>query len=207
MDNTQRAYITAVNVIVSHVLVKKLQVFPKGSPLVADISRTIIKLTEDGKVLDIEKPGLNATECSASDGAISSASVPLRSFQGLFAVSGGITTACLLVSLIIYLHGNRDFFWNTSNSNAPIWSKICAVFRHYDQRDHSSFSFGKEKDRHHPHLELSLHIPVASVSYTEMENTAVVTELNSRVASVSSADTTVVTESNSGVEAEINLAT
>lgn len=172
--------------------VKKLQVFPKGSPLVADISRAIIKLTENGKVLDIEKPGFKDTECSKSDGSISSTSVPLRSFQGLFAVSGGITTACLLVSLIIYLHENRDFFWNTSNSNAPIWSKICAVFRHYDQRDHSSFSFGREKFRHHPHLELSLRnpdFPVASVSSTEMP------------------DTTVVTEPNSSDSAEINLAT
>lgn len=160
--------------------VKKLQVFPKGSPLVADISRAIIKLTENGKVLEIEKPWSKGTDCSTSEAAITSTSMPLRSFQGLFAVSGGITAACLLVSLILFLHGNREFFRNTSNSNAPIWSKICAVFRHYNQRDHSSFSFGREKDRHHhPHLELLPRVPVASVSSPEMPHTTVVTEPNS----------------------------
>lgn len=115
-----------------------LQVFRKGSPLVADVSRAIISVTE-GKKISIIDP-----VCPESGSNMGSNSVSLESFEGLFAITGSVTATCLAVFLFLYLYKNRLFLQRiVANSSSTTWSKICAVCRHFDNRDLSSFPFSR----------------------------------------------------------------
>lgn len=116
-------------------------VFPKGSPLVADVSRAIIKLTENKRITEIMSRQI--TPCredglELSDYA-SKITIKLKSFKILFFITGGITATCLVLFLASYLYQNRDFVQRISNSGATTWSKIRAMCRHFDQRDPKSF--------------------------------------------------------------------
>nr|XP_017251627.1 PREDICTED: glutamate receptor 2.8-like [Daucus carota subsp. sativus] len=113
-------------------------VFRKGSPLVADVSRAIISVTE-GKKISIIDP-----VCPESGSNMGSNSVSLESFEGLFAITGSVTATCLAVFLFLYLYKNRLFLQRiVANSSSTTWSKICAVCRHFDNRDLSSFPFSR----------------------------------------------------------------
>lgn len=77
------------------------QVFPKGSPLVADVSRAILKVTEGDEIVGIEKKWLGVDEvaCNSRRNAFESGSViTWSSLQGVFLI-----TFCLWVAAgIIY---------------------------------------------------------------------------------------------------------
>ncbi|KAK3018305.1 hypothetical protein RJ639_002923, partial [Escallonia herrerae] len=109
-------------------------VFPKGSPLVSDVSRAVIKFIEGNM------SGSNLT-CTGPEHAVVSNSISLESFAGLFGITGGVTTTCLLLFLVIYLLKNKDLLQRSS-----LWLSLCAMFRHFDQRDVSSYPFSRNKD-------------------------------------------------------------
>ncbi|KAL2539079.1 Glutamate receptor 2.2 [Abeliophyllum distichum] len=109
-------------------------VFPKGSPLVAHVSRAILELTENGRISELERQWFKNPTCKADD-TITSTSVSLKSFKTLFGITCSITTSCLIVFLITYLYKNRDFIRRISNSSITIWSKARAISRHFEQRD------------------------------------------------------------------------
>ncbi|KAL8100715.1 hypothetical protein AgCh_032827 [Apium graveolens] len=112
-------------------------VFSKGSPLVADVSRAIISVTEGKKMFEIDPI------CS-DPGGTGSNSVSLKSFEGLFAITGSVTATCLAVFLILYLYKNKPLLQRIiANSSSTTWSKICAVCRHFDKKDLSSFPFSR----------------------------------------------------------------
>lgn len=113
-------------------------VFQKGSPLVADVSRAIISVTEGKKISEIDP------KCRDSRSSAGSNSVSLKSFEGLFAITGSVTATCLAVFLILYLYKNKLFLRRIfANSSSTTWSKICAVCRHFDNKDLSSFPFSR----------------------------------------------------------------
>ncbi|KAI3444603.1 hypothetical protein Pfo_001268 [Paulownia fortunei] len=112
--------------------------FPKGSPAVADISRAIIQLTENGTILEIEQRLSGNSACSGPDSTSSPSSVTLRSFLVLFVITGCVTLTCLLVSLFIYLSKNRAFLQRMSNINAKSLSSIHAVRKYFTKSDPSS---------------------------------------------------------------------
>ncbi|CAA3014999.1 glutamate receptor -like [Olea europaea subsp. europaea] len=114
--------------------------FPKGLPLVADVSRAIIQLTENGTIVDIGQMNSSNPACAGPESAITPNSMTLQSFQVLFAITGCVTIACLLVSLIIYLYKNRGFLQGVSNFNVSIWSRIHALCRYFVKIDLSSRS-------------------------------------------------------------------
>ncbi|KAK2650206.1 hypothetical protein Ddye_017695 [Dipteronia dyeriana] len=101
-------------------------VFPKGSPLVADISRAIAKLREDGKLAMMEYTWFQSQSMLTSSGDNSNNLKPLttESFRGLFLISG-VTSALALVMLYSFLiHKNwhvlkhcdfKDFFQSPLN--------------------------------------------------------------------------------------------
>ncbi|KAL8458831.1 hypothetical protein ACS0TY_036366 [Phlomoides rotata] len=116
-------------------------VFPRGSPLIADVSRAIIQLTDSGRISEIMSRQIkpcheDGLELSEYAGKIT---IKLESFKILFAITGGITATCLVAFLASYLYENRDFVQRISNSGATTWSKIRAMCRHFDQRDPKSF--------------------------------------------------------------------
>ncbi|OIT38033.1 glutamate receptor 2.8 [Nicotiana attenuata] len=120
-------------------------VFPKGSPLVADVSRAVIELTENGKIMEMEQHWLrNEQTCAGPDDNMNSITISLQSFKGLFAITGGVTAVSLLIFIASYLYKYRDFHRRVSNSRITIWSKVVAICRHFDQRDLSS---GQPQDK------------------------------------------------------------
>ncbi|KAL2488384.1 glutamate receptor 2.6 [Forsythia ovata] len=75
-------------------------VFPKGSPLVPDISKEIIKLREGGQLLRIERAWFKSQSSFLPDGAVTNTNIlNFNQFRGLFLVSG----ICLATALVIYL--------------------------------------------------------------------------------------------------------
>ncbi|KAF5188943.1 Glutamate receptor 3.2 [Thalictrum thalictroides] len=72
-------------------------VFPKGSPILPDISKAVLEVTESGKLQELENKLLSAYNCSESKEHDGSLGVP--SFSGLFYITGGTTT----ITLVLYL--------------------------------------------------------------------------------------------------------
>lgn len=122
------------------IFVYNWQAFPKGLPLVADVFRAIIQLTENGTIVEIGQMNSSNPACAGPESAITPNSMTLQSFQVLFAITGCVTIACLLVSLIIYLYKNRGFLQGVSNFNVSIWSRIHALCRYFVKIDLSSRS-------------------------------------------------------------------
>ncbi|KAK6162847.1 hypothetical protein DH2020_002688 [Rehmannia glutinosa] len=124
-------------------------VFHKGSPLVADVSRAIIKLTDNHRKSAIKERWIRNSACSEDEPLASNAkwkSIDLKSFKILFGITAGITATCLVVFLVAYLYQNRDFIHRISNSGATTWSKIRAICKHFDQRDPKSFRCSRDKE-------------------------------------------------------------
>ncbi|XP_022771571.1 glutamate receptor 1.2-like isoform X2 [Durio zibethinus] len=75
-------------------------VFPKGSPMVQDISSAIVKLREEGKLQIMENAWFNSESSSSNQDSISNpSSLNLDSFGGLFLVTGISSTSALLIWL------------------------------------------------------------------------------------------------------------
>uniref|UniRef100_A0A0D9XDY6 Ionotropic glutamate receptor C-terminal domain-containing protein n=1 Tax=Leersia perrieri TaxID=77586 RepID=A0A0D9XDY6_9ORYZ len=77
--------------------------FPKGSPLLGDISKAILNITEGDTIIQIEKKWIGDKNNCNNVGAItSSGSITLGSFWGLFLFIGSVSVCCLFIGLIIY---------------------------------------------------------------------------------------------------------
>ncbi|KAK2969962.1 hypothetical protein RJ640_008302 [Escallonia rubra] len=109
-------------------------VFPRGSPLVSDVSRAIIKIIEGNM------SGYIPT-CTGPKNTVASNNIRLESFAGLFGITGGVTVTCLLLFLVIYLLKNKDLLQRSS-----LWLSLCAMCKHFDQRDVSSYPFSRNND-------------------------------------------------------------
>ncbi|KAH7866518.1 hypothetical protein Vadar_021355 [Vaccinium darrowii] len=118
-------------------------VFPKGSPLVADVSRAIVTVMEGKKYAD-----LSQSKCTIPDSnSINTTSLTLQSFRGVFIFTGCITVLCLLVYLAKYTYDNKGHLKiMISDSSTTTWSRLYAICRHWDQRDLSSNLFRREKE-------------------------------------------------------------
>lgn len=128
------------------------QVFQKGSPLVADVSRAVVRLTESNEMVDLQRHWLGYDKampmCTGSlDNSTinTSNSLSLKSFEGLLAITGSVTTVCLLVFLLTYFYKNKDFLQTIVNSNTTAWSRIWEMWRHFDRKDLSSYPFSRSR--------------------------------------------------------------
>ncbi|XP_070033885.1 glutamate receptor 2.8-like [Nicotiana tomentosiformis] len=103
--------------------------FPKGSPLVPDVSRAVLKVME-GEFMNniIQKWFGNETDCPEKDGmAITSDSLTLDSFKGLFLIAGVAAGSALLIFFFIFLYQNREIL-ATDDSILQKLSVIAKVF-------------------------------------------------------------------------------
>ncbi|KAI9200387.1 hypothetical protein LWI28_006961 [Acer negundo] len=76
-------------------------VFPKGSPLLFDISEAILKVTESGEINQLEEDMLSSFKCTSSlTGIIDSPSLGPRPFSGMLFVSGGISGFAFFVAIV-----------------------------------------------------------------------------------------------------------
>ncbi|KAK6137136.1 hypothetical protein DH2020_029120 [Rehmannia glutinosa] len=122
-------------------------VFPKGSPLVPDISRAILEVTESKKMMTIEKKWLgDETKCPDSSTLISSSSIGLESFWGLFLMVGIAAVSAFIIYVIKFLHENRHVMYR-SDPHSTIWSKTTELLQRFNNRDLSSHTFKKTERR------------------------------------------------------------
>ena len=111
-------------------LLNFLQVFPKGSPMVPDVSRAVLKVME-GEFMNniIQKWFGNETDCPEKNGmVITSDSLKLDSFKGLFLIAGVSASSALLIFLLIFLYQNREIFATDDST----WQKLSAIAKAFD---------------------------------------------------------------------------
>ncbi|KAK2986066.1 hypothetical protein RJ640_011507 [Escallonia rubra] len=86
-------------------------VFPKGSPLVPDVSTALLNLTEGDKMLQIQKTWFGEKiNCPDDAGAsLASSSLSLNSFWGLFLIVGVASSIALIIftSTLAFEHRHR----------------------------------------------------------------------------------------------------
>ncbi|MED6203635.1 hypothetical protein PIB30_001333 [Stylosanthes scabra] len=157
-------------------------VFPKGSPLVSDISRAILNVTQGDKMKTIENAWLNGSSCPESSAQVSSASLGLESFWGLFLVIGVSCALALMFFLATFLYQHRHVL-SSYHPNTSIWTRIVTLLSIFNEKDMSSHTFKKSKLKqdasvasspaHHHHgigsadASPNTHCPPSPYSYTE----------------------------------------
>ncbi|GKV03080.1 hypothetical protein SLEP1_g15448 [Rubroshorea leprosula] len=114
-------------------------VFPKGSRLVSDVSRAILTIMEGEKMKEIENKWFpKQTNCPNSSTSISSNSLSLGSFWGLFLIAGVAAVLALIISAGEFLYMQRDVLCIPGIS---VWRRILQVLRNFDKKDLTSHTF------------------------------------------------------------------
>ncbi|XP_020550508.1 glutamate receptor 2.1-like isoform X2 [Sesamum indicum] len=116
-----------------------LQVFPIGSPLVTDVSRAILNVTEGQTIVEIERKWLGdyKTKCPDTNTLLSPKSLGLASFWGLFLLVGIAGIAALIIYVVRFLGEN----WNIIDDESSIWSKLVELLTEFDNKDLRSHTF------------------------------------------------------------------
>ncbi|XP_028807062.1 glutamate receptor 2.7-like [Neltuma alba] len=139
-------------------------VFPKGSPLVADISRGIINVTQGDKMKTIENAWFKRSHCPEKDASVSSAHLSVDSFWGLFFIAGVAAISALLIFAVTFLYQHKHILHpNPSDSSSSIWKRISALLKVFDDKDLSSHTFRKSEHQSSPNT----HCPPSPSSQTE----------------------------------------
>ncbi|XP_062098518.1 glutamate receptor 2.1-like isoform X2 [Humulus lupulus] len=117
-------------------------VFPKGSPLVCDVSRAILNVTETEEMKKTEKKWFETDQkaCLDYDPKISSNSLSLGSFWGLFLIAGVSSLFALIIFAITFLHEHKQILLDSHDS---VGRRIGAIFKSFDQKDLSFHTFNK----------------------------------------------------------------
>ncbi|OIT29130.1 glutamate receptor 2.7 [Nicotiana attenuata] len=105
--------------------------FPMGSPLVPDVSRAVLSVTESEKMVQIEKSWFGKYTCSNSSASPSSNSLGLDSFWGLFVIAVVAATFALLVFLTAFMHEHWHII---RQSNLPFHERIRILARNFDRK-------------------------------------------------------------------------
>ncbi|VAI17865.1 unnamed protein product [Triticum turgidum subsp. durum] len=85
--------------------------FPKGSPLVGDISKAILSVIGGDTINQIEKKWIGVgyeNNCNNAGRAPDPDELTFGSFRGLFKLNVAITTSCFVVAVIIYLYPRNE---------------------------------------------------------------------------------------------------
>ncbi|MCD7470995.1 hypothetical protein HAX54_011252 [Datura stramonium] len=110
--------------------------FPKGSPLVPDVSRAVLQVME-GEFMNniIQKWFGNETDCPQKDVmAIASECLTLDSFKGLFVIAGVSAGSALLLFFLVFLYQNREIL----ATDDSIGKKLSAIAKVFDEEKDNS---------------------------------------------------------------------
>ncbi|XP_050126579.1 glutamate receptor 2.8-like [Malus sylvestris] len=117
--------------------------FPKGSLLARDVSRAILNVNEGDKMKEIENKWFNKeSSCPDPNSLVSSNSLSLESFWGLFLIAGLASTLALLIYAAMFLYEHKEIL-SQLDPEASLWRKFCVMLRIYDKKDLKSFTFKK----------------------------------------------------------------
>ncbi|XP_042485128.1 glutamate receptor 2.7-like [Macadamia integrifolia] len=110
--------------------------FPRGSPLVPDVSRAVLNVTEGGKMARIEQAWFGQDNCLSST-KVSSYGLTLDSFGGLFIITGAASLLALFIFLLRFCRSNEVVIRH-DNPNASTLKRIVEMAKKYDEIDPSS---------------------------------------------------------------------
>ncbi|GLT47956.1 hypothetical protein SLA2020_216080 [Shorea laevis] len=114
-------------------------VFPKGSPLGAEVSRAFLRLSEGDEIKKIEERYLpRRTRYLDSRTSNSSKSLGLESFRGLFLITGVAAILALIIFAAEFLYEQREVL---RDSGISIWKRILQLIRNFDLKDLTSYTF------------------------------------------------------------------
>ncbi|KAF8035044.1 hypothetical protein BT93_C1156 [Corymbia citriodora subsp. variegata] len=120
-------------------------IFPKGSPLVQDISRAILNVTEGPKMREIENTWFpSKSNCLDSTNSVSSNSLDLDSFWGLFLIAGAVAVLALLIFMVMLV---KRSWHEVESSPSSLQEKIVLLGRRFYQRHLNSYNFREGKNR------------------------------------------------------------
>ena len=77
----------------------------------------------------------------SSQPKISSNSLSLGSFWGLFLIAGTASLSALFIFAVTFLYKHRQVLWDSRDS---IWRRIQTISKRFDQKDLSSHTFKKD---------------------------------------------------------------
>ncbi|XP_047325077.1 glutamate receptor 2.7-like [Impatiens glandulifera] len=84
--------------------------FPRGSPLVSDVSREILNVTEGGEMEKIENKWFgNEKSCPQQDPKAGSSNLSLGNFWGLFLIVGSASSIAVIIFLAMLTYEHRHF--------------------------------------------------------------------------------------------------
>ncbi|TVU11263.1 hypothetical protein EJB05_44837, partial [Eragrostis curvula] len=124
-------------------------VFPRGSPMVPDVSREIVSLTESDDLALIERKwfGTPGACDGRSDSMGSSGSLSFWSFSGLFLVTGVASGFALVVYLATFVYRERDELRAAeSGAGSVSLRRLRAWLQHYDRKDTRCRTFKHSDD-------------------------------------------------------------
>uniref|UniRef100_A0ACD5ZHJ6 Uncharacterized protein n=1 Tax=Avena sativa TaxID=4498 RepID=A0ACD5ZHJ6_AVESA len=122
-------------------------VFPRGSPMVPDVSRGIMRLAERDEMALIEKKWFGEPGTCRTAPAVGSSDLSFQSFGGLFLITGVVSTLMLLLYLVIFTYRERDKLRaaeaeaDAAGSGSVSVRRMKAWLQHYDKRDLKSPTF------------------------------------------------------------------
>ncbi|KAK4277276.1 hypothetical protein QN277_015294 [Acacia crassicarpa] len=127
-------------------------VFPKGSPLVADISRGILNVTQGDKMKTIENAWFKGSQCAGNDASVSSDNLSVDSFWGLFFIAGLASVSALFIFLVRFLRQHKHIWLthnpsDTSSSSSSLRKRISALLKVFDDKDLSSHTYRKSESK------------------------------------------------------------
>ena len=122
------------------------QAFPRGSPLVSDVSRAILNVTEGDKMKKIEKAWfVSDAVCLDSSPIVSSESLGLNSFWGLFLIVGVTSLSALAIFVATFLYQHRQILVSF-DSESSVWQRIGVMLGIFNEKDLSSHTFRKSNE-------------------------------------------------------------
>ncbi|XP_004292141.1 PREDICTED: glutamate receptor 2.8-like [Fragaria vesca subsp. vesca] len=141
-------------------------VFPKRSPLIPDISHAVLSVTEGEKILDFESKWFmkdsNCEDLSAPK--VSSYSLGLESFWGLFLVSGVASIIALMIFVASFTYRHRHILVHP-DTRVSTWGRIQVMFKIFNEKDLESHTF-KSSSSHDSVKASPNNFPDSPFSYT-----------------------------------------
>lgn len=106
------------------------QVFPKGSPLVPEMNKALLIVSESGKLGELEKKMLATQNCEEMESEEDFSSISLTSYWILFTLTGFTSTVALAVYVVhLYSKLEEPIF-----RNKIIWRLMSAVIAPWGQQ-------------------------------------------------------------------------
>lgn len=101
-------------------------------------------MNEGGQAKKIEDRWFNRhSSCPDPNNKVSSNSLKLESFWGLFLIAGVASSVALLIFAGTFLFEHKDMLMS-SDSEDSLWKRIRAILKQYDLKDHNSHTFRHE---------------------------------------------------------------